>query len=51
VSIGWILASAFPRNDGSVTVANVNTPTSFGFGGWVAITKGTGMDVMIGTSC
>src|SRR5436305_1782136 len=33
----------------SVTVANVKTPTPFGFGGWIAMTKGTGgMDVMMG---
>src|SRR5438309_10934978 len=31
-----------------MTVANVKTPTPFGFGGWVALTKGTGMDVMMG---
>jgi len=38
-----------PRNDVSVTVAKVPTPTPFGFGGWVAMTKGTGgMDVMMG---
>ena len=38
-----------PRNDLTVTVANVNTPTPFGFGGWMAMTKGTGgMDVMMG---
>ena len=38
-----------PRNDLSVTVANVKTPTPFGFGGWVAMSKGTGgMDVMMG---
>jgi hypothetical protein len=38
-----------PRNDIGVTVANVKTPTPFGFGGWVAMTKGTGgMDVMMG---
>ena len=38
-----------PRNDLSITVANVKTPTPFGFGGWVAMTKGTGgMDVMMG---
>ena len=30
-------------------MANVKTPTPFGFGGWVAMTKGTGgMDVMMG---
>src|SRR5439155_19289120 len=33
----------------SVMVANVKTPTPFGFGGWVAMTKGTGgTDVMMG---
>src|ERR1700716_237859 len=38
-----------PRKDLSVNVANVKTPTPFGFGGWVAMTKGTGgMDVMMG---
>ena len=36
-----------PRNDPSVTVAGVKTPTPFGFGGWIALTKGTGMDVMM----
>ena len=36
------------RNDLSITVANVKTPTPFGFGGWVAMTKGTGgMDLML----
>src|SRR5213592_4282585 len=44
-----VLKVNIPRNDLSVTVANVKTPTPFGFGGWVAMTKGTGdMDVMIG---
>ena len=38
-----------PRNDVNVTVANVKTPTAFGFGGWIAMTKGTGgADVMMG---
>ncbi len=38
-----------PRNDLKVTVAGVATPTPFGFGGWVAVTKGDGgMDVMMG---
>ena len=38
-----------PRNDVSVTVHGVKTPTPFGFGGWIAMTKGTGgMDVMMG---
>src|SRR5204863_5079290 len=32
-----------------ITVANVKTPTPFGFGGWVAMTAGSGgMDVMMG---
>jgi hypothetical protein len=32
-----------------VTVAGVKTPTPFGFGGWVAMTKGTGdMQVLMG---
>src|ERR1700682_5079535 len=44
-----VLKINIPRNDVSVTVANVKTPTPFGFGGWVARTKGTaGMDVMMG---
>jgi hypothetical protein len=44
-----VLKVNIPRNDVSVTVANVKTPTPFGFGGWVAMTKGTGgMNVMMG---
>jgi uncharacterized protein DUF1259 len=44
-----VLKVNIPRNDITVTVANVKTPTPFGFGGWVAMTKGTGgMDVMMG---
>src|SRR5262245_40104786 len=44
-----VLKINIPRNDVSVTVANVKTPTPFGFGGWVAMTKGAGgMDVMMG---
>src|SRR5882762_2201910 len=44
-----VLKVSIPRNDLSITVANVKTPTPFGFGGWVAMTKGTGgMDVMMG---
>jgi hypothetical protein len=44
-----VLKVNIPRNDVSVTVANVKTPTPFGFGGWVAMTKGTGgMDVLMG---
>jgi hypothetical protein len=44
-----VLKVNIPRNDIKVTVAGVATPTPFGFGGWVALTKGTGgMDVMMG---
>ncbi|HET9830599.1 MAG TPA: DUF1259 domain-containing protein [Vicinamibacterales bacterium] len=43
-----VLKVNIPRNDVSVTVANVKAPTPFGFGGWIAMTKGTGMDVMMG---
>jgi hypothetical protein len=44
-----VLKVNIPRNDLTVTVANVKTPTPFGFGGWVAMTKGSGgMDVMMG---
>jgi hypothetical protein len=43
-----VLKVNIPRNDLSVTVAGVKTPTPFGFGGWIAMTKGEGMDVMMG---
>jgi Domain of Unknown Function (DUF1259) len=43
-----VLKVNIPRNDVTVTVANVSTPTPFGFGGWIAMTKGNGMDVMMG---
>jgi Domain of Unknown Function (DUF1259) len=43
-----VLKVNIPRNDVTVTVASVATPTPFGFGGWIAMTKGTGMDVMMG---
>lgn len=44
-----VLKVNIPRNDLKVTVANVPTPTPFGFGGWLAMTKGTGgMEVMMG---
>ena len=44
-----VLKINIPRSDLKVTVAGVATPTPFGFGGWVAMTKGTGgMDVMMG---
>jgi len=43
-----VLKVNIPRNDVTVTVASVATPTPFGFGGWIAMTKGSGMDVMMG---
>lgn len=44
-----VLKVNIPRNDLKVTVAGVPTPTSFGFGGWVAMTKGDGdMEVAMG---
>src|SRR6185295_7737722 len=43
-----VLKVNIPRNDVSVKVANIATPTPFGFGGWIALTKGHGTDVMMG---
>src|SRR5947207_13811101 len=44
-----VLKINIPRNDVHVTVDGVSTPTPFGFGGWLAMTKGTGgMNVMMG---
>lgn len=44
-----VLKVNIPRNDIAVTVANVKTPTPFGFGGWVAMTNGTGgMTILMG---
>ena len=44
-----VLKVNIPRNDLKISVDGVATPTPFGFGGWVALTKGTGgMDVMMG---
>ena len=37
-----------PRSDLKVTIDKRPAPTPFGFGGWVALTKGDGMDVMMG---
>jgi hypothetical protein len=46
---GNVLKVNIPRNDLSVTVAGVKTPTPFGFGGWVAMTKGDGgSEVLMG---
>lgn len=43
-----VLKVNIPRNDLKVVVDGIATPTPFGFGGWIAMTKGTGMDVMMG---
>jgi hypothetical protein len=44
-----VLRINIPRNDVHVVVDGVATPTPFGFGGWLALTKGTGgMDVVMG---
>jgi hypothetical protein len=44
-----VLKINIPRNDVNVVVDGVATPTPFGFGGWLAMTKGSGnMDVMMG---
>jgi hypothetical protein len=43
-----VLKVNIPRSDLKVVVDGVATPTPFGFGGWVAMTKGTGMEVMMG---
>ena len=44
-----VLRVNLPRNDLRVTVAGFSTPTPFGFGGWIALTKGdAGMDVLMG---
>src|SRR5215218_2077484 len=44
-----VLKVNIPRSDLKVTIAQRPAPTPFGFGGWVAFTKGTGgTDVMMG---
>jgi len=44
-----VLKVNIPRNDIKVTIGQRAAPTPFGFGGWVAFTKGSdGMDVMMG---
>jgi hypothetical protein len=44
-----VLKVNIPRSDLRVTIAGRPAPTPFGFGGWVALTKGTGgSEVMMG---
>src|SRR6266566_2357123 len=44
-----VLKLNIPRNDIKVTIDGIATPTPFGFGGWIAMTKGDGgNDVMMG---
>jgi hypothetical protein len=44
-----VLKVNIPRNDLKVTIKGRPAPTPFGFGGWVAMTRGTeGHDVMMG---
>lgn len=44
-----VLKVNIPRNDLKTTIQGFATPTPFGFGGWIALTKATdGSDVMMG---
>src|SRR3954462_9819342 len=44
-----VLKVNIPRNDLKITIDGTATPTPFGFGGWLAMTKGDGgNDVMMG---
>jgi hypothetical protein len=44
-----VLKVNVPRNDLKITIQGFSTPTPFGFGGWIALTKAAdGSDVMMG---
>ena len=44
-----VLKVNVPRNDLKITIQGFSTPTPFGFGGWIALTKSAdGSDVMMG---
>jgi hypothetical protein len=44
-----VLKVNIPRNDLKISIQGLPTPTPFGFGGWIALTKGAGgNDVMMG---
>ncbi len=44
-----VLKVNIPRSDLKMTIQGIATPTPFGFGGWVALSKGNdGADVMMG---
>src|SRR5215831_3213122 len=44
-----VLKVNIPRNDLKMSIEGFSTPTPFGFGGWIALTKATdGSDVMMG---
>src|SRR2546426_11613252 len=44
-----VLKVNIPRSDLKMSIQGVSTPTPFGFGGWIALTKGVdGSEVMMG---